>query len=241
MNKVLFYFLIFIIYAFLGWLIETIRVSIKSKKFVDRGFLLGPIIPIYGISSVIMILYLNGYRDNPLTVFLLAMIVCSFIEYITSYIFEKIFDARWWDYSNRKFNINGRVCLYNVFWFGILSLLLIYLINPFIENFVLNLNIKFFNIISITLLIIFLIDTFISFYATFKLKNDIMKLQKDITDELKEKIKERIENTLLNKRLFNAFPKYKHNMFEKYYKKNKNKLLEKVEEIKEVIKSKTNF
>lgn len=238
MNKILFYFLLFIIYSFLGWVIEVTHVALHTKKIINRGFLLGPIIPIYGFSSVIMVLYLSNYKDNPLTIFLLAVTICSFIEYMVSYIMEKIFDARWWDYSNRKFNVNGRICLTNAFLFGVLSLLLIYIINPYLESIILKLDIKFLNTITFILLVLFIIDFIISNYVTFKLKDDIKKLQKDITEELKEKIKDKIENTILNKRIFSAYPKYKNNMFQKYYK---SKLLKKVEQIKDNIKSKANL
>lgn len=117
MDKFYFYFILFLIYSFIGWAMEVCVTFPKYKKFVNRGFMLGPYCPIYGYSSIIMILYLNHYKDNPLTVFLLAVVVCSFIEYMVSYFMEKIFKARWWDYSNRKFNINGRVCLNNAFFF----------------------------------------------------------------------------------------------------------------------------
>ena len=109
------YFILFLIYSFVGWAIEVVVTFNKDKRFVNRGFLLGPYCPIYGFSSIIMILYLSRYRSSFITVFLLAVVVCSIMEYLVSYIMEKLFKARWWDYSNRKFNINGRVCLENSF------------------------------------------------------------------------------------------------------------------------------
>lgn len=113
------YFMLFLIYSFAGWCIEVVNSLIVEKKFVNRGFMLGPYCPIYGYSSILMIFYLDRYTDNILTVFLLAVVVCSFAEYIVSYVMEKLFNARWWDYSDRSFNINGRVCLINAFLFGI--------------------------------------------------------------------------------------------------------------------------
>lgn len=89
MDKFYFYFILFLIYSFIGWAIEVCVTFPKYKKFVNRGFMLGPYCPIYGYSSIIMILYLNHYKDNPLTVFLLAVIVCSFIEYMVSYFMER--------------------------------------------------------------------------------------------------------------------------------------------------------
>ena len=81
MNYILTYFLYFIIYSIIGWFIETIFVMYQTKKFVDRGFLIGPYIPIYGVGSILMILYLTQYKDNVVTVFLLAVILCSILEY----------------------------------------------------------------------------------------------------------------------------------------------------------------
>lgn len=233
MNKLLFYFLLFLIYSFIGWLIEVIVTFVKNKKFVNRGFLIGPYCPIYGYSSIIMIFYLERYKDNILTVFLLAVIVCTFIEYIISYIMEKIFNARWWDYTNRKFNINGRVCLTNAFAFGILGILLVYFVNPFLTNILLKLNYHFLNIISIVFMTLFIIDFVTSLGVTFKLKNSIKKLNKDNTEEFNNKIKEVIENKVLNRRIFKAFPKYKMNIIkDKLHdikKEFENKIDEKIE------------
>ena len=140
MENFLFYFFLFFLYSVLGWIVETSYVAVIDKKIVNRGFLIGPYLPIYGLSSIIMILYLSQYKENPLTVFLLAIFVCSFLEYITSYLMEKIFKARWWDYSNLKFNLNGRVCLRNSTLFGILGLLLIYIVNPLLIKLIINMN-----------------------------------------------------------------------------------------------------
>ena len=213
------------IYSFVGWVMEVCVAYYRNKRFVNRGFLMGPYCPIYGSSSVIMILYLSHYKDNPLTVFLLAVIICSFIEYIISYIMEKLFNARWWDYSYRKFNINGRVCLINAFFFGILGTLLVYFINPLFEGLIGKIPSHTLNIISACLMIIFMFDFCTSMGITFKLKNNIVKLSKDNTEEFNKKIKDLIENKLLNRRIIKAYPKYKINLLEKIeeYRKNRDK------------------
>lgn len=187
----------------------------KSKKIINRGFLIGPYCPIYGYASIIMILYLNHYKDNPLTVFLLAVVICTFIEYIISYIMEKLFNARWWDYSNYKFNINGRVCLINAFFFGVLGTFLVYYANPFFENILLKINTNTLNTISLILMILFTTDFIISMYATFKLKSSINKINKDNTEEFKKKFREKIENKILSRRILKAYPKYKNNIIKK--------------------------
>lgn len=215
MDKVYLYFLLFLIYSFIGWIMEICVTFYKSKKIINRGFLIGPYCPIYGYASIIMILYLNHYKDNPLTVFLLAVVICTFIEYIISYIMEKLFNARWWDYSNYKFNINGRVCLINAFFFGVLGTFLVYYANPFFENILLKINTNTLNTISLILMILFITDFIISMYATFKLKSSINKINKDNTEEFKKKFREKIENKILSRRILKAYPKYKNNIIKK--------------------------
>lgn len=211
----LFYFLLFFIYSVIGWFVEVTYVYIGTKKFINRGFLIGPYIPIYGYSALIMALYLTQYKDNPLTVFLLAIFICTFIEYMISFNMEKLFNARWWDYSNSKFNINGRVCLKNGLGFGFLSLLLIYLINPWLVNLLGKLNPKLLIIISIICLVIFVFDFITSLIVTFDIKNKIKKFDSDSTTEIRELINEKIKKKLLKRRVLNAFPRVKFLKFKK--------------------------
>lgn len=212
MEKFSLYFILFLIYSFIGWSIEVVNSLIQEKKFVNRGFMLGPYCPIYGYSAIIMILYLEQYKDNVLTVFLLAVVVCSFVEYIVSYVMEKLFNARWWDYSNRKFNINGRVCLTNAFLFGFLGLVLVYFVNPLLSGLLMKVNTKVLKIMSIIMIILFISDFAVSMGVTYKLKASMKKIKKDSTEEINKKVKEVIEKKILNRRIFKAFPKYKINI-----------------------------
>ena len=125
------YFLLFIIYSFIGWLMETTLKSYEAKKFINRGFLIGPYCPIYGCGCILIILLLKKYEPYPLGLFCMSVVICTILEYLTSYFMEKLFNARWWDYSKRKFNINGRVCINTMIPFGILGTLMMYFINPF--------------------------------------------------------------------------------------------------------------
>ena len=123
------YYLWFMAYSILGWVYESTICSIGEKKFINRGFLNGPYCPIYGAGAILDILILGKISD-PFLLFFLGMTVTSSLEYITSYLMEKLFHARWWDYSDRKFNINGRVCLLGAIVFGTFSVLLIKFIHP---------------------------------------------------------------------------------------------------------------
>ena len=153
------------------------------------------------------------------------------MEYLVSYIMEKLFKARWWDYSNRKFNINGRVCLENSIWFGLLGALLIYIINPFLSNIISMISDNTLIIIGSILLVIFIVDLIISLNVTIKIKNTITKLiKKDSTEDFNHKIKEIINSRLLNRRLFKAFPKIKFSV--------KNKVIDLKNNVKEKIEKK---
>ena len=110
LNNILLYF---IIYSFLGWCLESVYKTILEKRFVNSGFLYGPLCPIYGFGAVIMILIFGLLPQNVFIIFLSSMILLTIWEYIVGVILEKLFKTKYWDYSNVKFNINGRVCLKN--------------------------------------------------------------------------------------------------------------------------------
>lgn len=101
----------FIIYCMAGWIWESCFCSIKAKKWINRGFLLGPYIPIYGCGALSVYLLLYPAQEHLLAVFTGGMILASILEFFTSWIMEKLFAATWWDYSKEKFNIQGRICL----------------------------------------------------------------------------------------------------------------------------------
>ena len=115
------YFLYFLIIAICGWMMEVTLQLIQKHKFADRGFLIGPYCPIYGCGALLITLCLTGLKEHPVGLFSTAILVCGVLEYATSYIMEKLFHARWWDYSDCKFNINGRVCIETIIPFGILG------------------------------------------------------------------------------------------------------------------------
>ena len=204
------YFLLLLIYSFFGWAIETTGELIKSKKFVNRGFLLGPICPIYGVGAVLITLFLNRYYDDIFAIFGLSAILCGFLEYMTSLLMEKLFKARWWDYSNQKFNINGRICLETITLFAIAGVIIIRFLSPtFLKliGLVPN-NISLY--VSIILFIIFLVDISISFNVMNKIKNvkeSVASNLKDNTEEISTRVREiLLEKSLPYRRILEAFP-----------------------------------
>lgn len=203
-------FVLFIIYSVIGWIMEVIVMFFHTKKFNNRGFLIGPYCPIYGTAAMLMIFSLNKYKSDLLVLFVMSILICSIAEYLTSYFLEKLFKARWWDYTQNKFNINGRICLSNSVLFGFLGILLMYYINPFftkILNYIPNIVIT---IMGVIILIIFVIDICISFNIIRKIKLNTENLRKDYTNEISDMVKKKLMNkSILFKRIFNAFPNLK--------------------------------
>lgn len=126
-------FLYFVFYSFLGWVFETIACSARERRFVKRGFLNGPYCPIYGCGAMLIIFLLKPFK-NAVALFFFSMILCAALEYFTSYVMEMIFHARWWDYSDKRFNINGRICLRESVIFGILGLFLTKVLHPLVAS-----------------------------------------------------------------------------------------------------------
>ena len=127
-------FLLFIFYSFLGWLMEVTCKLIQYKRFINRGFLMGPICPIYGHGAIIMLILLKDFASNPFILFVMSMLVCTTLEYLTSYFMEKLFSARWWDYSDYFLNLNGRICAEGLLAFGFGGMLFVYLLAPFLDH-----------------------------------------------------------------------------------------------------------
>ena len=210
MYNVLLTFVLFLTYSVIGWMIEVAAVSIEKKRFVkDRGFLIGPYCPIYGFSSILMLWFLSSYEDDPWVLFIMAIVLCTTVEYLTSLIMEKIFKVRWWDYTHMKFNLNGRVCLSNSVLFGALGLFLIYVLNPFVVGKYMLIPQKVFIIIAIILLVLFISDVIVSLEIMFKIKVTAENLRKDYTEEITQKVRETLEkSSFLAKRIYKSFPKF---------------------------------
>ncbi len=128
-------FLIFIIFSVVGWISEVLYVGIfHEHKFVNRGFLHGPICPVYGFGGLVILILPPSLYSTWIPLFFSSMIMCTLVEYFVSWIMEKMFHARWWDYSHYKFHINGRICLLNSVLFGFLGVGVIHFIYPQLLN-----------------------------------------------------------------------------------------------------------
>ncbi len=121
----------FIIYSFIGWVWESFFYSLWDKhRIVNRGFMIGPYIPIYGAGALIDLFLLSGLKDKPILLFFVSAVICCGVEYLTGYLMEKMFNARWWDYTDMLLHLNGRICIEGFFAFGLMSVVLLRYINP---------------------------------------------------------------------------------------------------------------
>ena len=124
---------LFFLYSFLGWCSEVVFATLKTGKFVNRGFLNGPVCPIYGVGATAVLLLLTPLKGQFWLVFLCAALLCSAIEFITGFVLEKVFHRKWWDYSTRKFNLMGYVCPEMSLLWGGLCLIVVYAVQPALD------------------------------------------------------------------------------------------------------------
>lgn len=179
----------FILYSFLGWVLESVSKTIAQRKLVNSGFLNGSICPIYGCGAVIMILALGFLKNNILLLFIVSFFVLSIWEYIVGVLLEKIFKTKYWDYSENKFNIKGRVCLKNSIFWGVLGVIFIEYIHPLIESKIVLMSLNILIYANIILYIALIVDTIVSSIKTAKLEKAMLKIE-EIEKSIKEKIEE---------------------------------------------------
>ncbi len=200
-------FLFMIVLSMLGWMMEVICKSFEYHRYINRGFLIGPWCPVYGVGSLLIVHLLDGYADRPAAVFLLGMVVCGALEYITSYLLEKIFHARWWDYSRRRFNLNGRICANTLIPFGLLGLLLIYLIQPFLFGLFDRLSMRALNWLFYCVLAVFGADVIVSCNVLGKIRKHASCTGADDTEMLTRAVREQLSKaSLLARRTLRAYP-----------------------------------
>jgi uncharacterized membrane protein len=167
----------------------------------------GPWCPIYGFGAVFISLLLSRHAEDPLAVFGLAILICGILEYSTSYMMEKIFHARWWDYSTKKFNLNGRVCADTLLPFGLLGLLLVYAITPVMFSCFDLLSETMIQIICLSLSLLFLADITISTTTLVKIRVHAGKLNGDSTEKITNEVRSVLaEKSALVRRMMRAFP-----------------------------------
>ena len=197
--------LYFFFYSFVGWIWESSYVSILTKRLTNRGFLTGPMLPIYGSGAVVMLCATYPVQSSDIGIFLLGLIVATILEYVTGVVMETLFQVRYWDYSDKKFNIQGHICLSSSLAWGVFTLLLIRVVHPRISALLEKIpqNVCFSALVVIT--IVFAIDFASSFHAAMdlrqilesitNLKSDAEKLRERfivLTDSVSETLRDKI-------------------------------------------------
>ena len=201
------WFLWFVIYSLIGWVYESILCSVAGKKLVNRGFLNGPVCPIYGTGAVVVVFALSSLADKPVLLFLTSAILTTTLEYLTSWLMEKLFHARWWDYSQRFLNIHGRVCLRGFVAFGAMSVLVVRYVHPWIASLTARLSARATHILAAALALLFVADLTLTLITVLGLDKRLRAVREAIQQELEGRLPRLPRlHAFQMKRLSRAFP-----------------------------------
>ena len=198
---------IFFVYSFIGWCGEAAMAAVHRRKFVNRGFVSGPICPVYGAGAAAVAVFLPELKDQLFFLFLGGMIVTTFVEYLTGRLLELIFHRKWWDYSDQRFNLDGYVCLKNSAVWGLCSVLMICFFDPLLCRLLVLIPRLAGDILLWILGVLLVIDAVGSGVAVLGLKKKQSRITQ-ITEEL-HKTSKVLENALtirIQKRMVKAFP-----------------------------------
>lgn len=206
MERLAIIFLIFMTYAFGGWAMEVIISLLQRRKLVNRGFLVGPICPIYGVGALLLSLVVSS-DESPLVIFCVAVVGSAVLEYSVSYVMEKLFRVRWWDYTDQPFNLNGRICAESVLAFGVIGVLILKIINPALLALYSSMP-QFLMLLLAAVLAAWLIfDVALSLWLMLGIRVTVGTVQRDATDEIAARVHEVLtDKGKLNRRLVKAFP-----------------------------------
>ena len=166
----------FFIYSFIGWIWEVCLVFSREKHFVNRGFMHGPILPIYGFGAIMILAVTTPFKESLPLVFISGMIGATLLEYVTGAAMESLFHVRYWDYSDNRFNLNGHICLMATLAWGVFSVIMVKWIHPPIEEWFHHFNWMFSQIMTLIVLIIATSDFSIAFYEAMDLREVIDQL-----------------------------------------------------------------
>ena len=205
--------LIFFIYSFIGWCIEVTLKYRQYHRFINRGFLIGPCLPIYGSGCALITAAIDGlvllsiYESSYGTVFAVSFLLCGVLEYMVSFILEKRFHARWWDYSQKPMNLNGRIWIGNLILFGLGGVIVVKLVNPLIYKVLSKIPMQYRYWIALGLLCILISDYITSHFVLKLVKDSVEKSEADNTEAISREVKKTLtDRNLFAKRFANAYP-----------------------------------
>jgi len=186
--------LIFVFYAFLGWCIEVVESTFRFKRFINRGFLNGPICPVYGFGVLVVLSLLSPFKDSLPILFLGSIVVTSSVEFITGFILERSFNQKWWDYSNQRFNLSGYISLWTSLAWGVSCLVLFYFLQPNVDKVLGWIPDRVEAIVVIFAITAVFADFIVTVSSLFKIKqrmrlaNEISKNMKALSDNIGQKL-----------------------------------------------------
>ena len=169
---------IFFAYCFLGWCFESAFVSIKSKKWINRGFMRGPFLPLYGSGATMMLVVSIPFQDNMVLTYIAGCIGSTALEYITGVTMEALFNVRYWDYSNRPFNFQGQICLRSTLTWGFFTVLMTRVLHWPIDRFVNSVPQRTLYYVTILVTVYIVIDFTLSFRAALDIRDILVKMQR---------------------------------------------------------------
>lgn len=183
--------LFFFIYSFIGWVWECYFVSVRKRRWVNRGFMYGPMLPIYGFGALAVLISTIRVRDSIPLIFLFGMVGATLLEYVTGAVMERLFNVKYWDYSNQKFNLNGYICLTSSLGWGLFSVLLVKFVHVPIEGAVLKIPTIIAEGIAFVLTVAAAVDVTQSFNDAMDLKRILAQLEesKKQIRKIQEKLK----------------------------------------------------
>ena len=181
----------FFFYSFFGWCFESTYVSLHEKRFVNRGFIRGPFLPLYGTGALMMLIVSMPFQDNLILTYVAGCVGATVLEYITGVLMETLFKVRYWDYSHKKFNFQGQICLESSLAWGFLTILMTRMIHKPIEAFALWLPSSVLTGVTMVVTVIFAADFALSFKAALDLRDVLVRMEQ-AKDEL-EKMQRRLD------------------------------------------------
>ena len=181
----------FYFYCFFGWVFESTYVSIKSRHFVNRGFMRGPFLPIYGSGAIMMLVVSMPFQDNLILTYLAGCVGATFLELVTGMTMEALFKVRYWDYSNQKFNYKGHICLSSTIAWGFLTIFMTQFLHKGVEKLVLSIPYNILTILTVVLSVYIVADFTLSFKAAMDLRDVLIGLDKARAEM--EKIQKRLD------------------------------------------------
>ena len=202
--------LLFFAYAFLGWCIEVTLKYFQFHRFINRGFLTGPWLPIYGSGAALITVVIRGL--SPLessigTTFAVSFLLCGFLEYMTSYVLEKRFHARWWDYSQKPMNLHGRVWIGNLILFGLGGVLIVVLINPLLLRLSACMSLMLREILAFSLSALFITDYVMSHFVLKLVKVSVERSEADNTEAISKEVRLLLsDRSVFHRRFAEAYP-----------------------------------